>query len=129
ALVVAGPVLPRSCRGFRLDGGLPIFVLFGAMTRWEPSVLRASAMAAVAMTATFLGRPTSPGRLLVLAVTGLLVIDPFLVHSVGFLLSAGAAAGIVLLARPIAARLPGPRPIADALSVTPAAPVGVLTVR
>jgi competence protein ComEC len=127
-LALAAPVLSRLRLGARFAGGLAILVLFGAMTRWEPSVLRASAMAGIAMTATFLGRPTSPGRLLVVAVAGLLVLDPFLVHSVGFLLSSGAAAGIVLLARPIAARLPGPRPVAEALSVTAAAQLGVLPV-
>jgi competence protein ComEC len=56
------------------------------------------------------------------------VLDPFLVHSVGFLLSSGAAAGIVLWSAPIAARLPGPRPLAEALSVTIAAQLGVLPV-
>ena len=89
-----------------------MLVLFGTMTRWEPSVLRASAMAGIAMAATFLGRPAPAGRLLAFAAIGLLVADPFLVHSVGFLLSSGAAAGIVVLAPAISARIPGPRVIA-----------------
>ena len=51
---------------------------------------------------------------LAIAVTAVLLIDPLLVGSVGFLLSVGACTGIVLLARPLAQRLPGPRPLAEA---------------
>jgi competence protein ComEC len=127
-LALAAPVLGRTRLGARCAGGVALLVLFGTMTRWEPSVLRASAMAGLALLATFLGRPASGRRLLVLAVTGLLLLDPFLVHSIGFLLSAGASAGIVLLAPSIGARLPGPRPVADALGVTAAAQLGVLPV-
>jgi competence protein ComEC len=127
-LALAGPLLGRLRLGARLGGGMAVLVLFGTMTRWEPSVLRASAMAALAMFATLLGRPASGRRLLALAVAGLLLADPFLLHSIGFLLSTGAAAGIVLLAAPFAARIPGPRPVAEALGVTAAAQLGVLPV-
>jgi competence protein ComEC len=127
-LAIVAPLLRRLRLGARLAGGLAVLVLFGTMTRWEPSVLRASAMAGLAMLATFLGRPADGRRLLTLAVTGLLLLDPFLLHSIGFLLSAGASAGIVLLAPATVARLPGPRPIAEALGVTAAAQLGVLPV-
>jgi competence protein ComEC len=127
-LAIVAPLLSRLRLGARCAGGLAVLVVFGTMTRWEPSVLRASAMAALALLATFLGRPASGRRLLVLAVTALLLVDPFLVHSVGFLLSAGASAGIVVLAAPIGARLPGPTPVAEALGVTAAAQLGVLPV-
>lgn len=127
-LAIVGPVLRRLRLGSRLVGGLAVLVLFGTMTRWEPSVLRASAMAGIAMAATFLGRPAPATRLLAFAAIGLLVADPFLVHSVGFLLSSGAAAGILLLGPAISARIPGPRVIGDALGVTAAAQVGVLPV-
>jgi competence protein ComEC len=127
-LALAAPVLGRLRLGARAAGGVAILVLFGTMTRWEPSVLRASAMAGLALLATLLGRPATGRRVLVLAVTGLVLVDPFLLHSIGFLLSAGAAAGIVLLAPAISARLPGPRPVAEALGVTAAAQLGVLPV-
>jgi competence protein ComEC len=55
----------------------------------------------------------------------LLVVDPFLLHSVGFRLSCAASAGIAALAPAIAARVPGPRPVAEALGVTLAAQVAV----
>jgi competence protein ComEC len=127
-LAVATPLLIRLRLGSRLVIGLLILILFGTMTRWEPSVLRASAMAGLAMGATFLGRPVPASRILTLAATGLLVADPFLLHSVGFLLSCGASAGILWLGPAISARVPGPKWIGDALGVTTAAQLGVLPV-
>lgn len=118
-LAVAWPVLRLlSLRG-RLVTGLAVLALFGVLTRWEPSVLRAEAMAAIALTAMALGRAASPVRILALAIAALIVVDPLLVHSVGFRLSVGACVGIVLLARPLAHRLPLP------LAVTVAAQAGV----
>jgi competence protein ComEC len=63
-----------------------------------------------------------------LAVAGMVLIDPLLVWSVGWWLSVGATFGIALLASPLAARLPGPRALAQALAVTVAAQVGVAPV-
>ena len=60
--------------------------------------------------------------------TGLLVVDPFLLHSVGFLLSCGACAGIALGAAPIGRRLRGPAWFREALGVTTAAQLGVAPV-
>ena len=127
-LSLLGPFLRRLRLGGRLAGGVAVLVLFGMLTRWEPSVLRAVAMAGLALLAAALGRPASSLRILSLAVTGLVLVDPLLVHSLGFLLSVGACAGIAVLSAPIAARLPGPRPVAEALGVTLAAQVGVLPV-
>ncbi len=98
------------------------------MTRFEPSVLRASAMAAIVLFAAFAGRPASRGRVLVFAVIGLLVVDPFLVHSVGFWLSCGASAGIAFAEPVVARRLPGPRFVREPLAVSIAAQLGVLPV-
>ena len=105
-----------------------VLVCFGTMTRWEPSVLRAITMAVVAMMAGALGRPTTGVRVLVLAAIGLLLVDPFLLHQVGFLLSCGASLGIALLARPITERLRGPLWMREVLGVTAAAQVGVAPV-
>jgi competence protein ComEC len=128
ALALAAPVLRRLGLGGRLVGGGAVLLVFAAMTRFEPSVLRASAMAGLALLAVFLGRPASAGRLLALAVAGLLLADPFLVHSLGFRLSVAASAGIVAWARPLAVRLPGPRPVRQALAVTAAAQLAVAPV-
>ncbi len=127
-LALLGPLLRRLAIGGRLVVAATVLLFFGLLTRWEPSVLRAVAMVSVSMLAWAVGRPTSTVRLLALAITGLLVIDPLLVHSVGFLLSVGACAGIAVLAKPIADALPGPRPLADALGVTMAAQLGVAPV-
>jgi len=112
----------------QLLAGLTVLVLFGTMTRWEPSVLRACVMAACSMTALFLGRPTAGVRLLALAVVALVLADPFLIHSIGFLLSCGASAGIAFLAAPITARLRGPHWLREPLGVTLAAQIGVAPV-
>ena len=127
-LALLGPFLSRLRLGGRLAGGLAVLVLFGTLTRWEPSVLRAVAMAGLTLLAAALGRPASSLRILSLAVTGLVLVDPLLVHSLGFLLSVGACAGIALFSARLAARLPGPRPVAGAIGVTLAAQVGVLPI-
>jgi hypothetical protein len=85
-------------------------------------------MASIALVATVAGRPQPGMRVLALAVTGLLLVDPLLVHAVGFRLSVAASAGILLLAAPLGRRLPGPRWFATATSVTLAAQVGVAPV-
>ena len=85
-------------------------------------------MAGLAVTASTLGRQISPIRLLALAVAALVLVDPFLVDSVGFRLSVGASLGIVLFAPSLGRSLPGPAPFAEALAVTLAAQVGVAPV-
>ena len=98
-LALVAPVLRRLASRGRLVGALSVLVVFGTMTRWEPSVLRAIAMAAIALVAGHLGRPVHGVRVLLLAAIVLLLVDPFLVHSVGFALSCAASAGIALFAR------------------------------
>jgi competence protein ComEC len=127
-LSLLAPFLGRLRLRGRLAGALAALVLFGILTRWEPSVLRAVAMAGLTLLAAAMGRPASTLRILSLAVTGLVLIDPLLVHSLGFLLSVGACAGIALFSARITARLPGPRPVAAALGVTLAAQAGVVPV-
>ena len=125
ALALVSPLLRRLGLLGRLGGGLAVLVLFCAMTRFEPSVLRAAAMSGLALLAAFLGRPVAGLRLLALAVAGVVLMDPFLVHSLGFGLSCGASAGILLLTGPLSRRLPGPRVIREPLAVTAAAQIGV----
>jgi competence protein ComEC len=127
-MVLAGPALRRLTLVPRFCVTVGLIGWFALLTRFEPSVVRAAAMAAIAATATVLGRPASTIRLLSLAVAVMVLIDPLLVWSVGWWLSVGATAGIAGLATPLAARLPGPRPLAQALAVTVAAQVGVAPV-
>jgi ComEC/Rec2-related protein len=128
ALALFGPVLRRFGLVGRLVGGLAVLIVFCAMTRFEPSVLRAGAMAGVALLAAFLGRPVAGLRVLALVVGALVLVDPFLLHSLGFGLSCAASAGILLLAGPLARRLPGPRAVREPLAITTAAQIGVAPV-
>jgi len=127
-LALAGPLLRRLGLRTRFVATLAVIAFFGLLTRWEPSVLRASAMAALACTASTVGRPTSRIRLLALAVAAVVLVDPLLVDSLSFRLSVGATVGIALLAHPIASRLRGPRWLAESLAVTLAAQIGVAPV-
>ena len=124
-LVVAGVGLGRLGLGSRFLAVLLVLAFFALLTRFEPSVLRATAMAAVAAGATFGGRAVTRPRVLALAVAALLLVDPILVHSVGFGLSVAATAGIVVLAARLEPRLPGPAAVRESAAVTLAAQVAV----
>jgi competence protein ComEC len=124
-MVVVAPVLGRLRFGPRLAVTLGVLAGFALMTRFEPSVLRATAMAAVAATGAALGRPASTLRVLALGVGGILLVDPLLATSLGFRLSVAGAAGIVVGAGRIERVLPGPRWLAAPLSVTLAAQLAV----
>ena len=128
ALALVGPLLRRLPLAGRSVLALLTVLVFATATRFEPSVVRAGALAAVTILATFAGRPTARVRALVVAVIAVLLVDPFLVHSVGFRLSVAASAGIVVLAGPIAARLRGPRAVREAFAVSCAAQAGVAPV-
>jgi competence protein ComEC len=127
-LALASPLLRRVGLRWRWWLTLGLLGFFGLLTRWEPSVLRAGAMAALACTTSTLGRPASRLRLLALAVSGVVLVDPLLVQSLGFQLSVGATIGIALLAGPIGRRLPGPSWCTEPLAVTIAAQIGVAPV-
>ena len=127
-LVLIGPILKRRRIGARFVIGVSVVVVFAAMTRFEPSVLRASAMALIVMLARLSGRSVSGLRALSYTVVVLIAIDPFLIHSVGFQLSVAACAGIVLIGTWLQTRLPGPRWMRAALAVSLAAQIGVAPV-
>jgi competence protein ComEC len=127
-LALFGPLLRRLSLGPRTVAAIAIVLLFATMTRFEPSVLRASALAIVALGSSFVGRPASSVRALALAIIALLLLDPFLLHSVAFWLSCGASAGIATLAGPLRARIPGPMWLRGPLAVSLAAQIGVTPV-
>ncbi|MDO5681332.1 MAG: ComEC/Rec2 family competence protein [Propionibacteriaceae bacterium] len=101
-------------------GGVVVFI---ALCRTEPSVLRASAMGVVALAA--LGGHAQPGkgaRHLCVAVIGLVLIDPWLGRSIGFALSVLASAGIIGWSALWRDRMSWlPRPLAEAVTVPLAA--------
>ncbi len=124
-LILARPLIERFDYRGRWVLTLGVIAFFALVTRFEPSVLRATVMAAIAATATLLGRDASSRRVLALAVALLVLVDPLLVHSVAFRLSVAASAGIILWAPRLAERLPGPRLLAEALAVTVSAQLAV----
>nr|WP_201470031.1 ComEC/Rec2 family competence protein [Microbacterium hydrocarbonoxydans] len=89
----------------------------------EPSVIRAGVMAAVAMLALMLGRPSAGAGLLALSATGILLADPWLAASPGFALSVAASGALILLAPHLARgmRRVLPSPLALAIAVPLAA--------
>ncbi len=98
--------------------GLPIYA---AATRFEPSVMRASVMAAIALGGRLFGIVLEAWQLLSLAVIVLLVLDPRLTSSAGFQLSVAATAGVLVGAR---WPLSGGR-VARALAITVGAQIAV----
>ncbi len=128
ALAIAAPLLGRLPRAGRLVVGVGVLVLFGAMTRWEPSVARAVVMAGLVLLARCARAPRGGAACWCSPRAVLLAVDPFLLHSIGFLLSCGACAGIVVGAGPIMRRLRGPMVVREALAVTAAAQIGVAPV-
>jgi len=98
--------------------GLPVYA---AATRFEPSVMRASVMAGIALGGRLIGVVLEAWQLLSLAVIVLLVLDPRLTGSAGFQLSVAATAGVL-----VGARWPssGGR-VARALAITVGAQIAV----
>lgn len=127
-LVAAAPVLQRLRPGARVGATLALIAWFATLTRFEPSVIRASGMAALAALVFWRGWSAAPIRLLAITVAGFTLIDPLLVHSVGWWLSVGATAGLAVGAARLGGVLPGPRWLADPLAVGLAAQLGVLPV-
>ena len=68
----------------------------------EPSVIRASIMALLALAALALGRPSTGLSMLAGAVLLSLVVWPTLAHSIGFALSVVATLGLLVLTAPLA---------------------------
>lgn len=125
-LMAAAPLLRVLRPSWRWVVTLGLIAWFVALTRFEPSIVRAGAMASLSATAFVLGRDRSPTRILWLAVTGLLLIDPLLARSIGFWLSVGATAGVAAIGPRIAVRLSSLGPLAMPLGVTLGAQVGVV---
>ena len=108
--------LPRLPAALVALAGLGLFVL---MVGPDASVLRASLMGAIALVSLAGGRTGRGLSFLCLAVIGLLLIDPALGTSFGFLLSVLATLGIILLGWEIVGWVPlaVPRWVAAGLAV------------
>ena len=125
-LALASPLMTRARPGVRLVVLLALLGVFALLTRFEPSVLRAAAMAGVAVTSAALGRPETGRRTLAWAVAAVLLADPFLVRVLAFQLSACATCGLLWITPPLAEMLPGPRPLRLATATTAGAQLAVM---
>lgn len=115
--------LAGAGRRARVAAGAVALAGFVLLVTPEPSVVRAAAMAFIAMVGLLLGRTGAGVAVLSLAVTLLLVFDPWLSASLGFALSAVATGSLLVFARPLARGMARvmPQPLALALSVPLAA--------
>lgn len=115
ALVLAGVLGLAAIAGLGARGrrrtSVTALAWFVVLVRAEPSVLRATAVAALVIVAGWRGRARDPRHVLAMGALLLLLADPLLAGQVGFALSVSAAAGVLVLAPVIARRLPGPRPL------------------
>ncbi len=125
-LAAAGPLLRVLRPWARWAVTIGLIAWFVSLTRFEPSIVRAGAMAALSSTAFVVGRERAPTRILCLAVTTLLLVDPLLVHSVGFWLSVGATAGVATVGPWLAERMRPLGMFAMPVGVTLGAQVGVV---
>ncbi|KJQ55518.1 ComEC/Rec2 family competence protein [Microbacterium sp. SA39] len=126
--IVVGAVfwLTALCGGGRmLRVALAAIALSGfvVLVTPEPSVIRASVMAGVAMLAVMLGRPSAGAGMLALCAVMILLVDPWLAATPGFALSVVASGALILLAPPLSRGLTRwmPAPVALAVAVPLAA--------
>jgi competence protein ComEC len=112
----------------RFGLGTGTVAFFVVMTGAQASVMRAGVMATIALVGVLIGRPRATGSILAAAVLVILVLDPWLVWSIGFQLSVTATTGMAALASPIGERLRRfvPAPVALAAGTTLAAQLGVM---
>ena len=92
-------------RGIRIAASGAVLFGFVVLVTPEPSVLRAALMAAFVLLALASGRPMRGLPVLALAVIALLIADPWLARSFGFVLSVLATGGLLLIAAPLARRI------------------------
>jgi len=106
AIVVAGIVaVVAMCGGGRWMRALTAAVALGAFVTIvgpQPSVIRASLMAAILLVSVSFGQPSRGVPVLGVAILGLLLVNPEWAVDVGFTLSVLATGALLVLAPPIA---------------------------
>lgn len=132
ALVLAGVVGVAGLCGIGARGrrrcAMAALLWFTVLVRWEPSVLRAGAMAALVLLSQRTGRGHDARHTLAVAALLLLLVDPLLAGQLGFALSVLATAGVLVVGPELARRVPGPRSLALLLGASAGAQVGVAPV-
>jgi competence protein ComEC len=125
-LIVVAFLLRAARAGRRTTIGVMAFCVLGfcAITRFEPSVLRAGAMTAIALTGMAIGARRAATTVLAAATVVLIAYDPFLIYEIGFQLSILATLGILVVAPRIAEHLPKGK-LAQAAAITLGAQLAV----
>jgi competence protein ComEC len=107
---------------------VPLVGVYVLLSGAGPAAVRSALMAGAALLARTGARRTDPLPMLALVAALMLGIDPRLVVDPGFQLSFLGTAGILVLAGPLAARVPGPRLLAEPFAVTVAAQLATVPV-
>ena len=129
-LVAFGFLLRRLRPVPRLVATILLVGWFVVVTRVEPSVVRAGAMAIATAWTFHRGSGHKASDILAISSLVALFVDPMLAWSVGFLLSVSASLGLVTLSAPLARVIPSPlaHVLAPALAAQVAtAPVALST--
>ena len=130
-LIALSPLLRRMRTWWRFVATVLALGWFVLLTRIEPSVLRAAAMAGLAAFGFARGLKVSPQNLLAGSVIALVLLDPMLVWSIGFLMSVGATAGLIAITPLLLSqfgKMGLPQWFALPLSVTLGAQLGVMPI-
>lgn len=99
-IMLAGAALGLP-RAWRIAASVAVLIGFVVLVTPQPSVLRSAVMATLVLVATAGGRPVRGVSILSLASLILLVVDPWLSRSYGFVLSVLATGGLLILAGPL----------------------------
>ena len=83
-------------KGLTIGIGVPVLLLFMAISGFSPSIMRASTMQLLMLLAMLVKKEYDPPTGLAFAALGMLFINPLVITSVGFQLSAASVAGILL---------------------------------
>lgn len=132
----AALLTPVIGRRRALLGAIGIAWGYALLAGLSPAVTRSAVMVSLAFAALWLGRPGSGVLALGLSGFALTVLDPQVVHDVGFQLSFGAMTGIMLVAPAFSRLLTGQReeggrsnPFIEAVAVGAAATAGTLPIQ
>lgn len=83
-------------RGLTIFIGLPVLILFAAVSGFSPSIMRASVMQLLMLLALLFKKEYDPPTGLAFAAIVMLLVNPLVITSVGFQLSVASVAGILL---------------------------------
>ncbi|MGH7722085.1 MAG: ComEC/Rec2 family competence protein [Candidatus Dormibacteria bacterium] len=108
-------------RGRRTAATLALIALYVVLSGAGAAALRSGLMVSAGLLVTRDGRRPHSFAMLGLCAALLLAIEPAVATDVGFQLSFLGTAGILVLAGPLAARIPGPRLLVEPFAVTVAA--------